>query len=112
MRLEPKFFFFPGATPTLEFILPVELDPGAGDILYVSFVQDHETVKEYDQGSSAVTVDGASVYVALPQADTLKFAAGDCTVQLRYLLADGTADVSVPVPGIIGYTQKTEVIGA
>ena len=109
MRPEPQFFFFPGATPTLEFVLPVEIDVST-DILYVSFSQGYETVKEYDQDSSAVTADGNSIYVAMSQADTLKFGAGDCEVQLRYLLADGTADVSVPVPGLVGRTQMTEVL--
>lgn len=110
MDMRPKFYFFQGSTPTLEFILPIELDVNDGDVVIVTLAQNHQTIKEYDQDDTAVTVEGGSVYVHMTQDDTLKFETGDVLAQLRYLLKDGTADVSCPIHGYVEATQKLEVI--
>ena len=112
MDVEPKFFFFPGSTPTFEFILPVEVDIAGGDILFVTLSQGYQTVLEFDQDSQALQAEGNSVLLTMSQRDTLLFKQGDCEAQIRYLLQDGTSDVSCPIHGRVGRTQKDEEITA
>lgn len=116
---QPQFLFYQGSTPTLSFALPYPI--GANDTVYATFSQQGQTVTEYalPADSEAVTptgtmsVDAARSHVlniAMTQADTFLFAAGDCDLQIRVKKSNGSADTLFPVHGAIGKAQKGTVI--
>lgn len=107
--MTPKFAFRRGSTPTLAFTLPLELD-AEKDKLYISFAQDYAVKLELTAGQSRCSIAGKTATAQLTQADTLALDVGDVTVQLRYLLHDGTADVSNEIPGAVLRTMKEGVI--
>ena len=96
--MTPKFAFRRGSTPTLAFTMPLELGK---DRLYFSFAQDYAVKLELAAGQTGCSIAGKTVTAQLTQADTLALEVGDVTVQLRYLLHDGTADVSNEIPGAV-----------
>ena len=98
--MTPKFAFRRGSTPMLAFTLPLELDAGK-DKLYISFAQDYAVKLELAAGQTGCSIAGKTVTAQQTQADTLALEVGDVTVQLRYLLHDGTADVSNEIPGAV-----------
>ena len=81
--MTPKFAFWRGSTPTLAFTLPLEVDQSK-DKLYISFAQDYAIKLELAAGQTGCSIAGKTV-----------------TAQLRYLLHDGTADVSNEIPGAV-----------
>ena len=104
-QMIPCFRFARGSTPTLAFRLPVRLSREE-DRFNVTFWQDGGTVLELSERDARLVTDGQMLYAELTQADTLRFAAGPARVQVRYRLADGTADVSEQQFGMVGHTQK------
>lgn len=107
--MTPKFAFRRGSTPTLAFTLPLEVDQSK-DKLYISFAQDYAIKLELTAGQTGCSIAGKTVTAQLTQAETLALEVGDVTVQLRYLLHDGTADVSNEIPGAVLRTLKEGVI--
>lgn len=116
---KPQFLFFQGSTPTLAFQLPYALS--ANDVLYATFSQAGQTVTEYTRGGEAIlsppggtlTVSECCpnlVKITMTQADTLLFAAGDCSMQLRVRKTNNSADTLIPVAGYVGKAQKGTVI--
>ncbi len=105
----PEFKFHRGSTPVLAFSLPLALN-AAKDKLIITFSQDYEVRLEKTAGETGCSVEGKQATVQLTQAETMALLVGDCEVQLRYLLADGTADVSNPILGQVLRTAKEGVI--
>lgn len=104
-QIHPRFRFGRGSTPTLAFRAPVRINRKK-DQVYVTFWQDNETKLELSQADDRLVIDKYTLYAELTQADTLAFAPGLFRVQIRYLLHDGTGDVSQQMLGMVEHTQK------
>lgn len=107
--ITPKFAIRRGSTPTLAFTLPLEMDQSK-DKLYITFAQDFTPRLELEAGKNGCSITGKQVTAQLTQEDTLALDVGDVIVQLRYLLQDGTADVSNEIPGRVLRTAKEGVL--
>lgn len=110
--IAPTFMLAQGSTPTLELQLPIDVS-GNSWIIYVTFSQDNAVVMEYTSGGTPTVTPtpptgSLSVYnlqtnlllVSMTQADTLRLAPGDVTVQVRIKNSDtGLADTFLPLHG-------------
>lgn len=104
-NIHPEFEFYRGSTPSLSFSLPLQIDKEK-DKVFVTFTQEFEDILELDFDSGSLDISGHTLIVSLSQNQTLMLKSGGVDVQIRYALEDGTCDVSDPVYGYIGYTQK------
>lgn len=116
--MNPQFIFYQGSTPTMELVLPLELQ--AMDIVYATFAQDNRAVLEYQINGTPADIppegylsrdvhDGRTLFLHMTQADTLRLETGDVELQLRVVTDEG-ADTFIPVFGYIGKAQKEGVI--
>ena len=116
----PMFMLYQGSTPTLELVLPIELQPT--DVVYATFSQDEERVLEYHiNGTNSVVPpppagtlrldvhDGHTLLLEMTQADTFRLQPGDTELQLRIKTEDG-ADTFIPALGYVGKARKEGVI--
>lgn len=106
-----NFLIFQGTTPTLELVLPFEMDPD--DAAVATFRQGNMNRLEYGynadvgvvvRGTGALTLqddDNSVLLLEMTQADTLKLSEGDVEIQLRVSTQDG-ADAFAPIIGAVG----------
>lgn len=106
-----NFLIFQGTTPTIELVMPLELD--VDDAAVVTIRQGDTDVLEFGMnaeptaaisGSGTLELqegDQSVLLLAMTQADTLKLTVGDAEIQLRVSTQDG-ADTFAPVVGAVG----------
>lgn len=106
-----NFLIFQGTTPTLELVMPLELD--VDDAAVVTIRQGDTDVLEYGMNADPTAAisgtgtlelqegDQSVLLLAMTQADTLGLTVGDAELQLRIVTDEG-ADAFVPIPGAVG----------
>lgn len=78
-----------GSTPTNTFSVNVDLTDAT---VYVSYSQNGRIVIDKTGEDLDVSID--AIVVQLSQKDTLMLKPGEVEIQIRYVMADGTADAS------------------
>lgn len=106
-----KYLIFQGTTPTLELVLPFEMDPD--DVAVATFRQGNVNRLEYGynadvdvfvRGAGTLALkdgDSSVLLLTMTQADTLRLSEGDVEIQLRIVTEDG-ADTFAPIIGAVG----------
>lgn len=94
-----------GTTPTNVFNVNVDM---TGATVFVTYSQYGKVVVE--KTGEDLTVAADSVTVVLSQADTVKFQAGNVSIQIRYVTAGGFADASNVIMVNVGQILKDGVI--
>ena len=115
-----NFAFAQGSTPTLELLLPLEIDSDS-DVVYATLSQGFETALEFaingtpaksstNPGTLIVAEDDPSMlYLSMTQADTLALDVDDVILQIRAKTSEG-ADTFLPLYGRVVAATKKEVI--
>ena len=78
-----------GSTPTNTFTVNVDLRDAT---VFVTYYQSGKVLVE--KTGEDLSITSSTVELTLTQEDTLKFGTGEVSVQLRYVMQDGTADAS------------------
>lgn len=114
-----NFLIYQGSTPTMELVLPLELDVDdaavatlrQGDVDVLEWAL-NETPRETIAGSGTLALheeDPSVLLLAMTQADTLALTPGDAELQLRVVTGEG-ADTFLPVVGAVGPAFRGGVI--
>ncbi len=114
-----NFLIYQGSTPTLELVLPLELNVDdvavatlrQGDVDVLEWAL-NETPREAIAGNGTLTLhedDPSVLLLAMTQADTLALEPVDAELQLRVVTQEG-ADTFVPVVGAVGPAYRGGVL--